>query len=248
MDVENQQSGDLSISDRKAVLLLDNDSLPPELNGGADGIDLSGLSNYEFDAVADRILGYGDLSQIESARNSHLSETLASWSKPTSPDGYSSSYRSIKKILKASGMKDGDSFVDIGSSYGRVGCTVGVNFPRSRFLGYEIVAERVIEAQRVAKFLRLDNVSYYHADVSADNFKLPEADWFFLFNPLDKEALTRILGKIYHSTKNRTVRLIAKYTGDLDKYAKSPYLELISTIGEPGNFDACWFYRFKHTP
>ena len=47
-------------------------------------------------------------------------------------------------------MKDGDTFVDIGSGYGRVGCVVGVNFPNSRFLGYEIVQERVIEAQRVA--------------------------------------------------------------------------------------------------
>ena len=251
MTVEEQKPGYLSISDRKAVLLLDNDSLPPDPEGNSEGIDLSALDNYTFDAIADRILGYGDLSQIENVRKDRMLESSsldeASWSQPTSPDGYSSSYRPIKAILKASGMKDGDTFVDIGSSYGRVGCTVGVNFPNSRFLGFEIVRERVTEAQRVADFLQLHHVIYYHADVTADDFTIPEADWFFFFNPLNKEALVRILEKIYHSKGNREIHLIAKYTGDLDKYAKSPYLELISAIGEPGNFDACWFYRFRHT-
>ena len=232
--------------------MLDNDALPSDPKRNIEGIDLSALNNYAFDAIADRILGYSDLSQIESSRNNHTADTSltgeANWSQPTSPDGYSSSYRHIKAILKTSGMKDGDTFVDIGSSYGRVGCTVGVNFPKSCFWGYEIVEERVAEAQRVAEFLQLHNVSYYHADVSADNFEIPQADWFFLFNPLGKEALARVLKKIYQASRSREVRLIAKYTGDLDKYAKSPYLELIKKIGEPGNFDACWFYRFRHTP
>ncbi|MGK0176422.1 MAG: hypothetical protein ACJAYS_001068 [Lentimonas sp.] len=250
MNAEEQKSGDLSISDRKAVLLLNNDSLLPDPEREIEGIDLSKLNDYEFDAIADRILGYSDLSQIESARKNQMPESSlldgANWNKPTSPDGYSSSYRPIKAILKASGMKDGDTFVDIGSSYGRVGCTVGVNFPNSRFLGFEIVKERVIEAQRVAEFLQLHNVNYFDTDVSADDFTIPKADWFFLYNPLNKEALAQILKKIHHSKENREARLIAKYTGDLDKYAKSPYLEFISKIGKQGNFDACWFYRFKH--
>ena len=117
MTVEKQQPGHLSISDRKAVLLLDNDSLPPDPEGTAERIDLSALDDYTFDAIADRILGYGDLSQIETIRKYQALKSCpldrADWSKPTSPDGYSSSYRPIKAILKASGMKDGDTFVDI---------------------------------------------------------------------------------------------------------------------------------------
>lgn len=199
--------------------------------------------------MVDRILGYGNLKKIEAIRDdkaaSHSSLGEAKWSKQSSSDGYSSSYRNIKIILEAVGIKDGDVFVDIGSSYGRVGCVVGTNFPNVRFLGYEIVQERVAEAQRVAEFLQFENVNYFHTDISAEDFVIPEADWFFLYDSLNDKTLESILTKISKNKASREVHLIAKYTGDLNKYAKSPYLEFISKNGENGSFGECWLYRFK---
>lgn len=249
MSAEEQKSEELSISERKSILLIDNDSLISDTGKRVEDIDLSILKDREFDALVDRIIGYKYLSKIESTRKDPLlpsKQGKAKWSKKSPVDGYSSSYRDIKEILKVSGMKDGDTFVDIGSSFGRVGCVIGANFPSTQFSGYEIVPERVAEAQRIADFLQLDNVNYFHVDVSADNFETPEADWFFFCDPLDDEELTHILQKIHNRVSNREVRLIAKYTGGLDKYTKSPHLEFISKTGQEGTIGECWFYRFKN--
>ncbi len=249
MNAEEQKSEELSISDRKSILLIDNDSLPSDASRGVEEIDLSILEDREFDALVDRIIGYKYLSKIESTRKDQpllSKQGEAKWSKKSPVDGYSSSYRDIKEILKVSGMKDGDSFVDIGSSFGRVGCVIGANFPNTQFSGYEIVPERVAEAQRIADFLQLDNVNYFHADVSADHFEIPEADWFFFCDPLDGDELAYTLQKIHNRVSNKEVRLIAKYTGGLNKYAKSPYLEFISKTGKEGTIGECWFYRFKN--
>ena len=190
-----------------------------------------------------------DLRFIEKERKNQEPETSrlgeAKWSKLSASDGFSSAYRNIKAILKASEMKDGDRFVDIGSSYGRVGCVVGANFPNTRFIGYEIVPERLAEAERIAETLELHNVSYFLEDVSADEFRMPEADWYFLYDSLNTDTLNYILEKMHTTLKNREARIIAKYTGNLRKYAGSPYLKLISKTGAKDSFGECWFYGFK---
>lgn len=275
MSVEDPKRSNLSIADRKAILLFGNDSLPPAFERERKGInrlafeDLriggidpppvfrnteiremeSSLEDREFDDIVDQILGYKDLSQIENSRNASreiLSKLgKAKWSHGSGSDGYSSSYRDIKAVLKASGMKDGDTLVDIGSSYGRVGCVVGANFPNSPFVGYEIVQERVTEAQRVAELLQLDNVSYYCQDVSAGDFEIPQADWFFLYDSLNDETITHIIEKIFKKEENHNARLIVKYTGDFPEYEESPYLELVSKNESEATFGESWIYRFK---
>ena len=145
MHIEKHGLQNLSIADRRSVLLLDNDSVLPNPESGTEGVDLSALDCDGLDVTIDQILGYKNLSEIEKERENTDPEKSrfgeAKWSEQSACDGFGSSYRDIKAILKASGMKNGDTFVDIGSSYGRVGCVVGANFPNSRFLGYEIVNE-----------------------------------------------------------------------------------------------------------
>ena len=244
--MEDDRFEKLSVVDRKSVLLFKPENLA-YLSKIAQ-TDLSKLKNSEFDHIADEIVGYHDLSLIEQKRIDDYAESTlgkAKWSKKSASTGYSSAYRHIKKILKASGMKDGDTFVDLGASYGRVGCVVGANFPNSLFFGYEIIKERLLEAQRVAKLLDLENVTYIHADLSADDLILPQADWFFLYDSVNDKTLEHILKKIHGLKGDREAHLIAKFTGGLRKYAESPYLELIKRTGKVGSFDECWFYRFR---
>lgn len=249
MHLKGHELQNLSIVERISLLLLNNDLSTSHLNRGIYEAGLSALEDNEFDVFVDQILGYGNLPKIENERKhkepARSALGKAKWSAQSASDGFSSSYRNIKAILKASGMQDGDTFVDIGSGYGRVGCVVGANFPNSRFLGYEIVPERVIEAQRIAELLELNKLSYFCKDVSADDFTLPVADWFFLYDSLNDKTLAHILKKICHTKGNRNARLIAKYTGNLNRYSKSPYLELISKTEVKDCFGKCWFYRFK---
>ncbi len=250
MQTEEDEFHNLSINERISVLLFNNESLLLRREDYFEEVDFSTLTDREFNRLVDEILGYRNFANIEHSRSS--SKAIASsigsakWSKKSSSDGFSSSYRDIKTILQASGMKDGDTFVDIGSSYGRVGCVVGTNFPSTQFTGYEIVRERCIEAQRITKFLQMDdNVQYFPEDVTADNFVVPDADWYFIYDSFDDQALDHIVKKIYQTGTNRTARLIAKYTGSHRKYSDSPYLELISSMKRTSDFGGCWFYRLK---
>jgi len=244
-----QDFSDLTIAEKRFILQFDNDSLFFEPNKGLGNMDFAMLKDKEFNRIVDQILGYRDFRQIEKARkvswfgNSTLGK--ARWSGRSRSDGFSSSYRNIKTILKASGMKDGDTFVDIGSSYGRVGCVIGANFPNTRFIGYEIIRERFVEAQRVAELLKFDNVSYLCEDVSADDFTMPQADWFFLYDSLNKKTLARVLEKISRSVNNKDAQLMAKYNGNSSRYTDSPYLDFIAKTEDKDSFAQCWFYRFK---
>ena len=108
MSAEKQKSEEISISERKSILLIDNDTLASDASKGVEEIDLSILKDREFDALVDRIIGYKYLSKLESIRKDQpllSKQGEAKWSKKSPVDGYSSSYRDIKEILKVSGMK-----------------------------------------------------------------------------------------------------------------------------------------------
>ncbi len=248
MEIERLNYQTLSVNERKSVLLFENETLPADVEQKLEAVDLSVLKSTQFDEIVDQILGYKNLSEIERRREGQVTASRlgeAKWSKQSASNGFSSAYRDIKAILSTSGMQDGDRFVDIGSSYGRIGCVVGANFPNTQFIGYEIVPERMAEAKRIAKGLELHNVSYFHEDVSADGFKMPEADWYFLYDSLNNDTLPYLLEKMHTMLKNRNARVMVKYTGNLNKYSKSPYLKLISKTGEKDSFGECWFYGLK---
>ena len=235
---EKYQSNELSLNEKISLLRLENEFLLNE--------KLS--EEFQFDEIIDTILGYNDFGKLEKKRNNEgiLSAVgYAKWSKKTLSDGYSSSYNDIKLIFKEIEIKSGDVFVDIGSSYGRVGNIVGANYPNTQFLGYEIVRERAIEAQRVAKLLQLSNVNYFCTDVSASEFNIPEANWFFLYDSLNNESLAKILEKISMINSNRKARLIVKFGGGLLKYTRSPYLELVFKSKKRKTIGEFWVYQIK---
>ena len=109
MNAEKHEFGGLSISDRKAVLSLDSDSLPLNASQNENEIDLFELDDWDFDLIVNQILGYQELDEIETVRKETLLPSAlgdAKWSEGSSYDGYSSSYRDIKAIIKSSGLKN----------------------------------------------------------------------------------------------------------------------------------------------
>lgn len=75
------------------------------------------------DDIIDWIIGYRSIKEIEESRNSKTICSAvgdAKWSESIAT-GYNSSYSDIKAVLKVAGIKDGETFIDIGSGYGRIG-------------------------------------------------------------------------------------------------------------------------------
>ncbi len=86
--------------------------------------------------------------------------------------------------------------VDLGAAYGRMPVVMKAILGEVEFIGYEILPERINEAVRIHKKLNLTNCSMMHQDILADNFELPKASVYFIYdfsNPMD---IRRILQKL----------------------------------------------------
>src|SRR4051794_33235374 len=60
-------------------------------------------------------------------------------------------YTELRRILESLKPAPGDTVIDLGAGYGRLGFVLARHFPEARFVGYECVAERAEEANRCLK-------------------------------------------------------------------------------------------------
>lgn len=83
--------------------------------------------------------------------------------------------------------------VDIGAGYGRVGIVQSVVFPESRFTGYEILKQRQAEGNRVFTKFGLDNCNIELVNVLEQDFILPQAEVYFIYDFSEIEDVYEIL-------------------------------------------------------
>ncbi len=89
-----------------------------------------------------------------------------------------------------------ETLIDLGSAYGRMGFVLNSILPEVKFLGLELLSERVKEANRMYERFGLVNGQVLQADILDDDFIIPEADVYFIYdfsNMLDLRKLLRIL-------------------------------------------------------
>lgn len=118
-------------------------------------------------------------------------------------------YMSFLNILHSVKIKPKQTVVDIGCSYGRLGLLGGEMLPDVKFIGYDIAAEPVAEANRLAKKFGYKNSKYFVQDLSHPSFHLPEADYYYFWLPVNAETATVILSQLKKIAQKREIRLIA---------------------------------------
>ncbi len=92
-------------------------------------------------------------------------------------------------ILQDTGIKPGETIVDIGPGFGKMGIVIALMYPGVKFIGYEIVPERIAEFNRVVKNLGLGNdVVMIEQDLGANGFQLVLADYYYSWNPVNEET------------------------------------------------------------
>lgn len=122
-----------------------------------------------------------------------------------------SSYMTILMFLKYIKINSKSSFVDLGSGFGRVGMVVGLLRPDISFKGYEFVEDRVAMANASSEYLQIDlNANFFHQDLSAADFKIPEADVYYLYDPFNADTYTHILEQLNVIGKHRKITVITK--------------------------------------
>jgi hypothetical protein len=122
-------------------------------------------------------------------------------------------YSEILEMIQVIDPKDGDTWVDLGAGYGRMGISLGFLKPNVNFLGFEYVSERVQEGQRNFKLWNIKNAELKMADIAADDFVLPEAEVYFIYDFGSQKDVYKVLEKLRRQAAKKEIKLIARGRG-----------------------------------
>ena len=137
-------------------------------------------------------------------------------------------YLEIRSMLDALAPQDGSTVVDLGAGYGRMAWVIGAHYPAVRFVGYELVAERVQESLRCLARSSYSNVQMIEADLSAPEFQLPEADSYFMYDFGSRSAIDQVLRKLQNIATRRPIAVIGRGRSSRDAIERShPWLSQV---------------------
>lgn len=125
--------------------------------------------------------------------------------------GVQSSYSTLLNALREINPSHGAKFIDLGSGYGRAGLVVGLLRPDIDFTGYEYVPHRVNIANASVKNLDMQkHVHFFAQDLSALDFKIPEADIYYMYDPFSKETYKYVLDQLQEIGHHRKITIATK--------------------------------------
>jgi hypothetical protein len=150
-------------------------------------------------------------------------------------------YTEIRTLLAQLDPKAEQRIVDLGAGYGRMGFVIGRHFPEVHFMGYEIVSERVDEANRCLKKLNYPKVQMRVADLSAPDFKPLEADIYFLYDFGSRAAIEKTLFDLRGIARNRSIQVVGRGRASRDAIEREhPWL---SQVHPPRHYDHYSIYQ-----
>ncbi len=113
-------------------------------------------------------------------------------------------YHDLKTIFEAIKPDFNQRIIDLGAGYGRLGIFLHHFYPRSEFLGLELVEERVKEGNRVLSQLEAISKKMEACDLSKIS-ELPEGDIYFIYDFGSVDHIKHILEMLKHTPKKRLV-------------------------------------------
>ncbi|MGI4992084.1 hypothetical protein ACRXCV_05615 [Halobacteriovorax sp. GFR7] len=126
------------------------------------------------------------------------------------PQALQTPYNDIFEALYLLKEYDIERIVDIGAGYGRVGIVMNSVFPEARFIGYEILKQRESEGNRLFEKLDLINCEILLEDVLDEEFSLPKAQVYFIYDFSEIEDISKILDELVSRINEYSFFLITK--------------------------------------
>jgi hypothetical protein len=199
--------------------------------------EMTDLEAMEYSHAIDLWLGF-DIEAVEKkihARlgNSRLGDAQEYW-VGLNIQSLLTPYTEIRKLLNRLEIKPGDTLIDLGAGYGRIGLVMGHNFPDSFFIGYEAVEERVQETNRCLDKLKYPNVRMELADLSAPTFKPEPADFYFIYDYGTRPAVKKTLEDLKEVARTRKITVIGR--GRLSRDAIERHHPWLSQVQPPRHF------------
>lgn len=119
-------------------------------------------------------------------------------------------YTEIREIIERLAPKPGQTIVDLGSGYGRMGHVIGKHYPHVNFVGYEYVEERVQESQRCLGIHYYPNVSIKREDLSSAEFRPMVADYYFMYDFGSRPAIEKTLADLQNIAINQKITVVGR--------------------------------------
>ena len=129
------------------------------------------------------------------------------------PQTLNTPYEELKKMCDHLDPKAGSHMVDLGAGYGRLGIVLSILHPDVRFTGYELVSERVEEGARVFQEIGYELGELKTADLTSDEFKLPEAEYYFIYDFGKVSHIREILKLLEKLALKKNFKIIARGKG-----------------------------------
>lgn len=125
--------------------------------------------------------------------------------------GVQSGYSTVLTALRYLNPSKNSRFIDLGSGYGRVGFVVGLLRPDIDFIGYEYVPHRIDVSNKTSKNFELqDHVHFHTQNLSQIDFKIPEAEIYYLYDPFSKETYQHVLSQLVEISHRKNISIVTK--------------------------------------
>ncbi len=155
-------------------------------------------------------------------------------------------YTEIRDLLERLAPPPGSTMVDLGAGYGRMAFVIARHFPDVRFIGYEYVRPRVLEAQRCLKLFcpsafSSGKISVEEADLSTASFRPAPAEFYFLYDFGSRSAIDKCLHDLRGIARSRAITVVGRGRSSRDAIERAhPWL---SQIHAPEHFAHSSIYR-----
>ena len=151
-------------------------------------------------------------------------------------------FTELREMLARVGLSAGQTVIDLGAGYGRMGFVIARHHPGVRFVGYEYVAERVHEgARRLRAAGAPPEIELLQADLGDPAFAPPGADFYFIYDYGTREAIDKTLEDLRRIAAARPITVIGRGRASRDAIERGqPWL---SQVREPEHFGHYSIYR-----
>ena len=98
--------------------------------------------------------------------------------------------------------------IDVGSGYAVPGLIFSLFNPKLDYTGLELVPEKIAVAKKLGHRFGVSGMQFRQTDLSSPVFTMPEADYYYMFNPVSREVTDALFHQLNALAARKKIRLI----------------------------------------
>lgn len=129
------------------------------------------------------------------------------------PQTLNTPYAELVRACEILKPQSGELMVDLGAGYGRLGMVLHQLYPGVKFLGLELVPERVAEGRRIFEEWGYSLGRMEVADLTERSFMLPKAQYYFIYDFGKVQHIRETLKQLAELADSQIFTVIARGKG-----------------------------------